>query len=198
VFATGGERGSALEVVTVGVLSDTHGRLHLRVREVLEGVDHIIHAGDVGSPEVLAELAAIAPVTAVRGNCDHEAWARTLPLHAEVELGGTRILVGHIASKLPEAAKTTAQAGEAGQTRPDGGFAVVITGHSHVARVEKRDGVLYLNPGSAGPRRLGQPRTAARLEIRTSRAGEPSALPQVSGEILAAEATIPVYRLLAT
>jgi uncharacterized protein len=198
VFVTGSEPGSVAEVFTVGVLSDTHGRLYPRVRQVLEGVDHIIHAGDVGSPEVLAELATMAPVTAVRGNCDHEAWAQTLPPRAEVELGGTRILVGHIASKLPEAAKTTAQTGEAGQTGPVHGFAVVITGHSHVARVEKRDGVLYLNPGSAGPRRLGQPRTVARLEIRTLRAGEIGARPQVSGEILAAEATIPVYRLLAT
>jgi putative phosphoesterase len=195
VSVTAGKPDSATEVVTVGVLSDTHGRLYPRVRQVLEGVDHIIHAGDVGSPRVLAELAIIAPVTAVRGNCDHEAWAQTLPSRAEVELGGARILVGHIAGKLRETADTT---GLTGQTGRDRGLAVVITGHSHIARIEKRDGVLYLNPGSAGPRRLGQPRTVARLEIHTSRADEVGARSDVSAEILAAEATIPVYRLLAT
>lgn len=145
---------------------------------MLEDVDHIIHAGDVGSAHVLVELRAIAPVTAVRGNCDAGAWAQSLPAYAEVDLGGARILVGHAAGRL------RAEAG-------DSGLAVVITGHSHLASLEERDNVLHLNPGSAGPRRFGRPRTVARLEIRPPRRAEtetdPGSGPCISATILTAE-----------
>jgi uncharacterized protein len=135
----------------VGVLSDTHGHLYPQVARMLEGVDHIIHAGDIGSPRVLAELKAIAPVTAVRGNCDLEAWAEPLPLRTELEVNGVRILVRHIAGRVGDICDA----------------AVVVTGHTHLAAVEERDGILYVNPGSAGPRRFHRPRTLARLTIRS-------------------------------
>lgn len=145
--------------LVIGVLSDTHGHLYPRVKDVLRGVDHIIHAGDVGSARVLAELKAIAPVTAVRGNCDLEDWARMLPTEAELELGGVRILVGHIASRLRERLAHPTVSPGSRRVR------VVITGHSHRMDQEERDGVLHLNPGSAGPERFGHPRTLARLLI---------------------------------
>lgn len=176
-------------MTVVGVLSDTHGHLYPKIRQLLEGVDHIIHAGDVGSPHVLAELQAIAPVTAVRGNCDAAAWAQSLPARAEVEMEGTRILVGHVAGRVRD--EMAAGAGEARSAGQSGGFAVVISGHSHLASIEKRDGVLHLNPGSAGPRRFGRPRTVARLEISSPREAEagakPGARPQVSATIMTAE-----------
>lgn len=168
--------------MTVGVLSDTHGRLYAEVKHALEGVDHIIHAGDVGSLQVLQELQGIAPVTAVQGNCDHESWAQALPLQAEVELAGARILVGHIASQLRgriEAAKPAA--GRAGVAA---GFAVVVTGHSHLAAIETRDGILRLNPGSAGPLRFGRPRSVARLTIRPAHGSGPGAHVHVAAEIV--------------
>lgn len=136
----------------VGVISDTHGQLPARVKALLQGSDHIVHAGDIGSERVLAELRAIAPVTAVRGNCDLATWSRALPVRAELVLGGIHIVVGHIAAALRVAPESQ----------------VVITGHSHTASLERRGGVLLLNPGSAGPRRFGRPRTVARLVIRAT------------------------------
>ncbi len=144
--------------VTVGVVSDTHGYLYAEVERAMEGVDHIIHAGDIGSPGVLNALRRIAPVTAVRGNCDHDSWAQALPAMAELELGGVRFLVGHVASHL----RSTADAGR---------FEAVVTGHTHLVVVETREGTLHLNPGSAGPRRFGRPRTIARVVIRPAQAG---------------------------
>jgi putative phosphoesterase len=164
-------------VITVGVLSDTHGHLYPQVKQLLAGVDHIIHAGDVGSAQVLAELRAVAPVTAVRGNCDLDAWARFLPLNAVLELGGVRILVGHMAGRLIE------QASAAGKDRNED-FAGVITGHTHLASIERRDGVLHLNPGSAGPRRYGRPRTIARLTIRAASSDDHGARVRLGAEIL--------------
>ena len=152
-------------VVLVGVVSDTHGQVHPRVKEALTSVDHIVHAGDIGGADVLAQLRAIAPVTAVRGNCDLGAWAADLPERAEVELGGAHIVVAHLPMRL----KREVQAES---------VAVVVSGHSHVPSLEAVDGVLYLNPGSAGPRRLGRPRTVARIEI--SPAHEPG-LPKAGG-----------------
>jgi uncharacterized protein len=166
----------AAKVISVGVLSDTHGHLYPRVKQLLMGVDHIVHAGDVGSAQLLADLKTLAPVTAVRGNCDLDAWAQTLPLSAELELGGVRILVGHIAGRLD------LKPGAAGQD--EGSFAAVITGHSHMAAMETRDGVLHLNPGSAGPRRYGRPRTVARLTIHPVSTLAPGTRAQVSAEIL--------------
>ncbi len=171
--------------LVIGILSDTHGQLYPQVMESLRGVDHIIHAGDVGSPQVLASLRQIAPVTAVRGNCDLEAWAADLPPRVEVTLGGARILVGHVAQR-PCAGP------HASQLQGDQDFVVVVCGHSHVAAVEHHDGVLYLNPGSAGPRRFGRPRTVARLEIvRTGDLGSESGLgarTKISAEIFTVEA----------
>jgi putative phosphoesterase len=165
--------------VSVGVLSDTHGHLYAEVKRALEGVDHIIHAGDVGSAQVLAELRSIAPVTAVRGNCDHEAWSQVLSLDAEVELGGARILVGHILSQL------RGRVDAAGPTVSGGGFAAVISGHTHLALVEMRGGTLYVNPGSAGPLRFARPRTIARLAIRSARVGGCDTRLQVEAEVVA-------------
>ena len=118
----------------------------------LRGVDHTIHAGDVGAPEILQELAKIAPVTAIRGNVDKGAWARKLPETEVLELGGISIYVLHDLAQLdlkPEAA----------------GFGVVISGHSHVPKQEVRGGVLYFNPGSAGPRRFKLPISVGKLSI---------------------------------
>jgi putative phosphoesterase len=153
--------------IVVGLVSDTHGHLYPPVRQLLEGVDHIIHAGDVGSPQVLAALKAIAPVTAVRGNCDYDVWAASLPVEAMIELGGVRFLVGHIAGRLRDTLareQTRAQArGTDGPPRAQ--IRVVVTGHTHRVEDQERDGVLYVNPGSAGPERFGHPRTMARLHI---------------------------------
>ena len=119
----------------------------------LRGSQHIIHAGDVGAPEILRSLAAIAPVTVVRGNIDKGAWARRLPETEVVEIGGISIYVLHDLSQIdlkPEAA----------------GFNAVISGHSHVPKQETRGGVLYFNPGSAGPRRFQLPVSLGRLLVR--------------------------------
>jgi putative phosphoesterase len=172
------------EGVVVGVLSDTHGHLYPEVRRLLQGVDHIIHAGDVGSPQVLADLRTIAPVTVVRGNCDTEAWAQSVPVRAEVNVKGARILVGHMLGRLRETA------GASGSNHEEKGYAVVITGHTHLAVAEEREDVLYLNPGSAGPRRFGRPRTVARLEISSpagTRAAATGVRPRIDATILSAE-----------
>ncbi len=138
--------------MVVGVISDTHGLVRPEAVAALRGVGMIIHAGDIGTPEVLAELARLAPVVAVRGNNDRGAWARRLPLTRDVELGGTCV---HVLHDLHELTRDPARAG----------WAAVIAGHSHQPRVERRDGVLYLNPGSAGPRRFRLPIAVARLTV---------------------------------
>jgi putative phosphoesterase len=140
----------------VGVISDTHGLLRPQALVALEGVDCIIHAGDVGNSEILARLAAIAPVTAVRGNVDLDAWARKIPVTNALEVGLASIYVLHNLNELdlnPRAA----------------GFAAVISGHTHQPKQEWRDGVLYFNPGSAGPRRFNLPVTVGRLKITGSK-----------------------------
>jgi uncharacterized protein len=154
--------------LVIGVLSDTHGHLYPEVAKQLEGVDHIVHAGDIGSSEVLQALRRIAPVTAVRGNVDSGGWADALPSRAEVDLGGVRFVVAHIAPR-PDSA------GRAGQP------VVVVAGHSHVAALEERSGVLHLNPGSAGPRRWGRPRTLARVEIWPGESGAAGARDKAAG-----------------
>ena len=138
--------------ILIGVISDTHGLLRPEAFKALRGSQHILHAGDVGAPEILEQLAAIAPVTAVRGNIDKEVWARKLPQTEVIELGGVSIYVLHDLAQLdlkPEAA----------------GFDVVISGHSHVPKQETRHGVLYFNPGSAGPRRFKLPISVGRLIV---------------------------------
>ena len=138
--------------IVIGVISDTHGLLCSEAVDALRGSQHIIHAGDVGDPEILRQLGAVAPVTAIRGNVDKGVWARKLPETEVVEIGGVSIYILHDIAKLdlkPEAA----------------GFQVVIYGHSHVPKHETRDGVLYLNPGSAGPRRFGLPVSVGRITM---------------------------------
>jgi putative phosphoesterase len=136
----------------IGVISDTHGLLRPEAVQALLGAQHIIHAGDIGDPEILRRLAAIAPVTAIRGNGDRDAWALTLHETEAVEFGGVSIYVLHDLKRLdlkPEAA----------------GFQVVISGHTHVPKQETRNGVLYFNPGSAGPRRFKLPVSIGRLIV---------------------------------
>ncbi len=136
----------------IGVISDTHGLLRPEAVEALQGSTLIIHAGDVGGPEILESLQRIAPVVAVRGNVDTAPWAGTLPVTEVVEAAGRQLYVLHQIDHLdldPGAA----------------GFAAVIYGHSHKPSTEIRGGVLYLNPGSAGPRRFTLPVTLVRLRI---------------------------------
>jgi uncharacterized protein len=138
--------------VIIGVISDTHGLLRPEAIAALQGSNYIVHAGDVGDPQILDDLAAIAPLTAVRGNVDHGPWAKKIPATNVLEIGEVSIYVLHRLQDLdlkPEAAK----------------FAVVIYGHSHVPRQESKNGVLYFNPGSAGPRRFRLPVSVGRLII---------------------------------
>jgi uncharacterized protein len=134
------------------VISDTHGLLRDAAITLLEGCDLIIHAGDIGTPDILEALRCIAPVVAVRGNNDRDVWARALPITEVIELGPHQVYLLHDLKELaidPFAA----------------GFAAVISGHSHQPQAKMRDGVLYLNPGSAGPRRFKLPISLARLSV---------------------------------
>ena len=136
----------------IGVISDTHGLLRPEAVEALRGSDCILHAGDVGTPEILQGLAKIAPVTAIRGNVDTAPWARALPATEVIEAGGISIYMLHDLAQLdlkPEAA----------------GFRVVVYGHSHQPKIEEKNGVLYFNPGSAGPRRFHLPVSVGRLMV---------------------------------
>ena len=138
----------------VGVISDTHGLLRPEAARALQGVDLIIHAGDVGKAEILTSLKKIAPVFAVRGNVDTEIWAQELPETEVVEAGLANLYVLHNLRELdldPKAA----------------GFAAVISGHTHKAENREEKGVLYLNPGSAGPRRFDLPVTLALVDLGT-------------------------------
>jgi putative phosphoesterase len=138
--------------VLIGVISDTHGLLRPEALKALRGSQHIIHAGDVGAPEILEELSTIAPLTAVRGNVDKGDWALELPETEVLEVGGVSIYILHDLAQLvlkPKAA----------------GFAVLVSGHSHVPKQETRDGVVYFNPGSAGPRRFKLPVSVGRLIV---------------------------------
>ncbi|MHC4492615.1 MAG: metallophosphoesterase family protein, partial [Planctomycetota bacterium] len=139
----------------VGLIADTHGLLRPEAVEALAGVERIVHAGDVGHAEILTELARLAPVTAVRGNMDHGPWADELPRTAEVEVRGRWLHALHILDDLDLDPAT-------------GGFAAVVYGHSHRPSIERRRGVLYVNPGSAGPRRFDLPVSLALLEIDAS------------------------------
>ena len=137
----------------VGVISDTHGLLRPEAITALHGSDLILHAGDVGKPEVLEALQAIAPVVAIRGNNDEGAWAGVLPSTEVVEIGTSALYLVHDLAELdldPVA----------------GRFAAVISGHSHRPSASVREGVLYLNPGSAGPRRFSLPVALALLTVR--------------------------------
>jgi putative phosphoesterase len=136
----------------VGVISDTHGLLRPEAVAALRGSDLIIHAGDVGQPEIIDALRAIAPTSVVRGNIDKAHWAQALPITELVTVGEIRFFVLHQIAQLDLDPATA-------------GFAAVVYGHSHVPSVETRDGVLFLNPGSAGPRRFKLPVTVARVVV---------------------------------
>jgi putative phosphoesterase len=139
-------------VLRIGIISDTHGLLRPEARRWLAGVAHIIHAGDIGRADVLVELRRIAPVTAIRGNIDTGDWAEQYPHTQMARLGGRSFYVLHDLQRL--------------QIDPAVcGIDVVVSGHSHRPRIETIDGVLYLNPGSAGPRRFKLPITLATLEL---------------------------------
>jgi uncharacterized protein len=136
----------------LGLISDTHGLLRREALEALRGSELILHAGDVGDPKILAELRKLAPVVAVRGNVDTEEWAKALPLTTVAEAGAVLIYVLHDVNALdlnPAAA----------------GFRLVVSGHSHKPAKVERDGVWYVNPGSAGPRRFQLPVSVARLDL---------------------------------
>jgi putative phosphoesterase len=142
--------------IIVGVISDTHGLVRPEAVAALRGSDLIIHAGDVGRPEVIEELAAIAPTFVVRGNIDQASWAAGLPMTQTVDVGRLRVFVLHEIAQLdldPAAA----------------GIAAVVFGHSHQPLIETRAGVLFLNPGSAGPRRFNLPVTVARATVAGER-----------------------------
>ena len=139
-------------VKRVGLISDTHGLLRKEAVEALRGSGLIIHAGDVGKPEILEELKKISPVIAVRGNVDTEPWAQALPETAVVEAGVVLIYTLHDVKTLDLHAAGA-------------GFHIVVSGHSHQPGKTERDGVLYINPGSAGPRRFRLPVTMARLNV---------------------------------
>jgi len=143
----------------IGVVSDTHGLLRPELLTALASVTHILHAGDVGDPTILTQLAAIAPVTAIRGNIDTHGPNSLLPATELLELAGTLIYMVHAREDLDISPKAA-------------GIAAVIYGHSHKPSIEHRHGVLYLNPGSAGPRRFNLPITCALLRIQN---GHPEA-----------------------
>jgi len=138
--------------LVLGVISDTHGLIRPRALAALRGSDLIIHAGDVGNAEVLAPLSEIAPTFAIRGNVDTGPWAATLPPTEIVEVGALLFYVLHNIADLD-------------LDPPTAGFAAVVFGHSHRPSIETRDGVLYLNPGAAGPRRFKLPVSIARVRV---------------------------------
>lgn len=144
----------------IGVISDTHGLLRPEVERCLAGVSHIIHAGDIGTPDVVERLRQIAPVTAIRGNVDRGDWAKCFSETETLQLGGRRFYVLHDLKEL--------------KVKPaELGIDVVVSGHSHKVRIETADGVLYLNPGSAGKRRFNLPITLATLDLDRSRSLRP-------------------------
>jgi uncharacterized protein len=139
----------------IGVISDTHGLLRPEALERLKGVDHIIHAGDIGSPGIIPRLNEIAPTTAIRGNVDTQAWTTAYPERVTIQFAGRTILVLHDVNELD-------------LDPAEAGIAIVISGHSHRPTIEMMTGVLFLNPGSAGRRRFKLPVTLATVEMSTN------------------------------
>jgi len=147
---------TTIDTIRVGLISDTHGLVRDEALRALDGCRHIIHAGDIDTPDVLVKLRKLAPVTAVRGNNDRGTWAESLPAYEVVEFGAVSIYVRHDQAELdidPLAA----------------GFRVLVFGHSHKPIVESRDSVLFVNPGSAGPRRFKLPIAVGELLISGNR-----------------------------
>ena len=136
----------------IGVISDTHGLLRPEALDALTGVEHIIHAGDIGNPDIVPKLGEIAPVSAIRGNVDTQGWAQAFPVWEVVTLAGRTIYVIH-------------DLGDLDFDPAAGGFDLVISGHSHQPKIETVAGVVYLNPGSAGPRRFKLPITLATVDL---------------------------------
>ncbi len=136
----------------IGIISDTHGLLRPQAIAALQGVDLILHAGDIGKLDVLTQLENIAPVTAVRGNNDREAWAEAIPEQQTLQVGAVSIHLLHIAKELTLEPKTA-------------GVQVVVSGHSHQPLIEEQQGILFINPGSAGPRRFHLPVSIAYLQV---------------------------------
>ena len=136
----------------IGVISDTHGLLRPEVLEILKDVSLILHAGDIGNPDVLKTLETLAPVVAVRGNNDTGGWAKRIPLTKIVKAGRTSIFMLHDLKELQQSPRCQ----------------VIVSGHSHRPSISRRDGVLFLNPGSAGPRRFKLPISLALLRIQGS------------------------------
>jgi hypothetical protein len=139
-------------MLRIGLISDTHGLLRAEALVALQGSDYIVHAGDIGDARILEALAAIAPLTAVRGNNDVGGWASAVPERTELVAGGRRILVVHSLQQL-------------GRGFDDAGLSAIVSGHSHRPRNERRGRVLYVNPGSAGPRRFSLPVSLGELVI---------------------------------
>lgn len=141
----------------IGLISDTHGLLRPEAIQALHGVDRIVHAGDIGGSRILDQLAEIAPVTAVRGNNDHDAWADALPTETTIEFGGVILLVLHDIKELAPGVNPA-------------NVQVVVSGHSHRPAITTQNGTLFVNPGSAGPRRFKLPVSLAILEIAQGKA----------------------------
>jgi len=147
---------NSTDTIRIGLISDTHGLIREEALEALDGCQHIIHAGDIDTPNVLEKLGRLAPVTVVRGNNDRGTWADSIPVLDVVEFGAVSIYVRHDQAELdidPVAA----------------GFRVMVFGHSHRPMIETRDGVLFVNPGSAGPRRFKLPVAVGELLIAGDR-----------------------------
>lgn len=150
----------------IGVVSDTHGYYDPQLDGLLAGAERIVHAGDIGTQDVLARLGGIAPVTAVLGNTDLPYWDEDIPWEREVEVLGLRILVCHIGASLMGRHDPVAE-----------GYDVVVSGHSHKAAVEWRERTLFLNPGAAGKARFGLPRTLARVTVGADGRPAPEIVP---------------------
>ena len=135
----------------IGIISDTHGLLRPEAERRLAGVDHIVHAGDIGRPEIVDALRKIAPVTAIRGNVDTGEWAREYADTELVRLAGKSIYILHDLNTL--------------HIDPRADTDVIVSGHSHAPKIQRIDGILYLNPGSAGPRRFALPITLATIDV---------------------------------
>jgi uncharacterized protein len=142
----------------VGLISDTHGLLRPEAAAALKGVSQILHAGDVGKPEILEALAAIAPVTAVRGNVDSGAWALKLPLRTTITIAGHAVHMRHIPGEF--------------ELEPAGDISAAVWGHTHQPLIETRNGLLCINPGSAGPRRFSLPVSIGFLRLSENTAPE--------------------------
>jgi uncharacterized protein len=140
----------------VGVISDTHGLLRPEARSFLVGCDYIIHGGDVGSADILEALAALAPLIVVRGNNDTDSWAEHLPESEMMRVGGVFVYVIHDLSQLAIEPKAI-------------GAQVIVSGHSHRPQIKEREGILYINPGSCGPKRFKLPISVGELWVQGSR-----------------------------